>query len=347
MIRKKGFTLTELIAAIVILGILATLAVISIARIISSSKQKSLASTISTIRKSALINLMSDNKDIGFYKLNDLVSNDNLNSPNGGYLTGYVIIDCLENDKCDVKDYIFEKIGDTYKKIMDDGTLNEEESQNIGMININEIENYNDIPKMKEYGYIDLRVEGNDYDLYNSYYILKKDGSIKKIPSDKKLVINAEYYYDTGNDEKIKVLVLANDGEEATLLIMDDTEYGILDIENRIKYIQDNYGINDMNLIDINDLRIRGDDEVYQNVDIDEEITNVNGFRGLIGSSNNYWVANNNCLGHEENFCMLVIQNDGNNKFYLKDDAALVATSKARLGIKFKTKKYDKILSLD
>ncbi len=340
MVKKRGFTLAELLAIIVILGILIGLSVPAISNMIKSSKEKKLSSVVSQIKKSAMLNLIHDQKDLAFYMLDSLIGSEGLKSPYGGNLIGYVIVDCMESSGCKIKDYIYEKDGENYKKVKDDGFLSEDETNIVGVVGIDEVLSYENSIHMQKYHYVGLRIEGNDSDLYNkdSNYILKEDGTIKKISEEKHLTINSEYKYNYDGDE-LDVLVLANDGEKATLLIEDENQYKYLDIGNRMYNIQEDYDIENIRIIDIDDLRARGDDDVYKNNVLDTKINNISPLYGLVRSSTYYWVAKTNCYGYSDCFYAL---NYDNGNFYLRNNYG----EKAKLGLVFETSNYENIIEI-
>lgn len=101
--KKKGFSIPELLAVIVIMGILVTIATVSYNGISKSIKEKTYQSKINLIKSKAIEYASDNNVDaetISVAKLinegyldveNDTDANEKLNNPNGGYLDCYQI----------------------------------------------------------------------------------------------------------------------------------------------------------------------------------------------------------------------------------------------------------------
>ena len=99
--KKKGFSIPELLAVIVIMGILVTIATASYNGISKSIKEKTYQNKINLIKAKAMEYASDNNVDaetISVAKLinegyldveNETDSNEKLNNPNGGYLDCY------------------------------------------------------------------------------------------------------------------------------------------------------------------------------------------------------------------------------------------------------------------
>ena len=101
--KNKGFTIPELLAVIVIIGILVTIASASYNGISKTLKEKTYQNKINLIKTKAVEYATDNNVDAetisvakllneGYLELeNDTEANEKLNNPNGGYLDCYQV----------------------------------------------------------------------------------------------------------------------------------------------------------------------------------------------------------------------------------------------------------------
>lgn len=104
--NKKGFTLVELIATLVVLGIVASITVVSISSIFSSTKEKTEDVFVETIKDALDIYLASDAKEISDWTSCGYTIDKSYKTGVKVYWTSVSMRDVIENGSLTDKDFV-------------------------------------------------------------------------------------------------------------------------------------------------------------------------------------------------------------------------------------------------
>ena len=223
--------MVELLAVIVVLGIILLIAVPSVSKMISVSREKMFESKIALLRNNLKNRAAVDNTSNKLYYLRDLVDEESeLMSPYGNKLEGFAFYDC-ESGRCYYSVCVVEEKNLNTNIKFQNGTISCFENKNMKEQGIADLTSFKEYIDNYNYFIIQKNPNGDSWK-YDDMYLLKRsaNGSFtfddKKynpitVKSENNFIVNSEVMFKPAN---ARATVLAFDGEVATLLL-NDTEY--------------------------------------------------------------------------------------------------------------------------